>query len=232
MEEDIRKKYSIDAKPVESKPGCWNTLEVAVFQAEKDGKKQIGRYKRNYSELYNTFVPFTQNGKDYALYSPDYTGTRIMELPSCRDIGGEGRNPNGFCPVDFFVPIYRKAKCRFKLPKNEKEHEKEIWLTEDACFGETELADLPEISPVTSFDFGFVAGCIWGDDSNWKIQYLDLSKASEGTLKRDARFGYIHLPANMKLKDAINLNDWEPECPTIKIAHASFWRMDKNKFCD
>ena len=27
---------------------------------------------------------------------------------------------------------------------------------------------------------GFVAGCVWGDDSSWKIEYLDLSKADEG----------------------------------------------------
>lgn len=25
-------------------------------------------------------------------------------------------------------------------------------------------------------DFGFVWGCIWGDDSSWKVQYLDLSR--------------------------------------------------------
>lgn len=232
MEEDIRKKYSVEAKTVKSRPGCWDTLEVLVFLNEKEGKKQIGSYNRNYHCMYNTFVPFTQNGKDFALYSPEYTRTRIMALPSCKDIGGEEPDSEGFCPVDFFVPIYRKAKCRFKLPKDEKECEEEVWLIEDDCFNEKELKDLCEIEPVTSCDFGFIAGCVWGDDLTWKIQYLDLSKASEGILERDERFGYIHLPEKIMLKDTIDMRDWEPKHPLIRIAHASFWHMDENKFVD
>ncbi len=234
MEEDIHKKYSVETKPVKSKPDCWDTLEVTLFQAEKDEKKQIGSYQRNYPELYNTFVPFTQNGKDYALYSPEYTGTRILELPSCKDIGGEEPTSEGFCPVDFFVPIYRKARCRFKLLKDgeEKEYDEEVWLTEDECFDEKKHKGLCEISPVMSCDFGFVAGCVWGDDTSWKIQYLDLSKASEGILKRDERFGYIHLSRKMMLKDAIDLNLWEPEHPLIKIAHATSWNLKTNEKYD
>lgn len=51
--------------------------------------------------------------------------------------------------------------------------------------------------------FGFVAGCVWGDDSSWKIQHLDLSNPENG-VKRDDRFGYIELPRGVKLKDAID----------------------------
>lgn len=87
---------------IQNQPGSWQSLRVGVFA---DGK-HIGEYIRNYSAFYRTFFPFAQNGKDYALYSPDYTGTRIMELPSCKDIGGEERSGSGFCPVDYFVPTY------------------------------------------------------------------------------------------------------------------------------
>ncbi len=52
---------------------------------------------------------------------------------------------------------------------------------------------------------GFVAGCVWGDDSSWKIQYLDLSKIDQGILVRDDRFGYIELQNQQNLKDAIDL---------------------------
>lgn len=52
--------------------------------------------------------------------------------------------------------------------------------------------------------FGFVSGCVWGDDSSWKLQYLDLSRADEGIVKRDQRFGYFELPSNVKLKDCID----------------------------
>ena len=31
---------------------------------------------------------------------------------------------------------------------------------------------------------GFVAGCIWGDDSSWKVQFLDLQEADKGIVKR------------------------------------------------
>src|SRR5262245_49396950 len=92
---------------IENAPGTWNSLNVGVFELFDDAREeQIGQYVRNYGRLYDTFFPFEQNGKYFALYSPDYTATRIMELPSCRDIGGEEPHSWGFCPVDFFVPTF------------------------------------------------------------------------------------------------------------------------------
>jgi hypothetical protein len=41
--------------------------------------------------------------------------------------------------------------------------------------------------------FGFVWGCVWGDDSSWKVQYLDLSDIQQGQLRREERFGYLKL---------------------------------------
>lgn len=43
--------------------------------------------------------------------------------------------------------------------------------------------------------FGIVCGCVWGDDNSWKIEYLDLSRIEEGILTREARWGYVELPA-------------------------------------
>lgn len=42
-------------------------------------------------------------------------------------------------------------------------------------------------------DFGFVWGCVWGDDSSWKVQNLDLSAVQDGVIRRDERFGYLKL---------------------------------------
>lgn len=53
----------------------------------------------------------------------------------------------------------------------------------------------------------FVAGCYWGDDSSWKIQYMDVSRIDEGIIKRDERFGYIELPPGLTLKQAIQFDD-------------------------
>ena len=88
-----------------------------------------------------------------------------MELPSCKDICGEEPGTFGFCPTGFYVP--------------ETKHLGEDW-------GDGEI-----VGP--DGQFGFVCGCIWGDDCSWKIQHLDLSKITEGVLTHDDRFGYIEL---------------------------------------
>jgi hypothetical protein len=62
------------------------------------------------------------------------------------------------------------------------------------------------LTDVLHYPFGFVAGCIWGDDSSDKVQYLDLSKADKGIIKREERFGYIELPPKIRLKDAIDMS--------------------------
>lgn len=163
----------------EVKRGHWSHHEkIGVFEIEKEGDvggKLVGSYVRNYYTLYRTFFPFNpfnmENGW-YALYSPDYTSTRIMKLPECTDLGGEERDEWGFCPVEYFVPQVRLHNGK----------------------GTGEIVFAP---------FGFVAGCVWGDDISWKIQFLDLRRAVEGVLKRDDRMGYIALPSDKYLKDVV-----------------------------
>jgi hypothetical protein len=91
--------------------GVWKSYKIGVFKL-KEGpcssvdaiyEEQIGEYVCHYS-LMKTFFPFAFNDKEYALFSaPDYTAARVMELPSCKDIGGEEASAYGFCPVEFFV---------------------------------------------------------------------------------------------------------------------------------
>jgi len=192
----LSEKYVTETESIASKPGCWNVLKVKIFRVEGDSKVEIGEYDRNYSSMYNTFVPFVQGGKEYALYSRDYTATRVMSLPACKDICGEDRDGFGFCPTDFYVPT---VGCKSELGT--------------------------ESDPDGSF--GFVAGCVWGDDSSWKIQYLDLSKISEGILIRDDRFGYIELPNSSSLKSAIDIEWWEKDCPVIQIACAQSFNIEE-----
>lgn len=202
----------------EYSPGGWKGLRIGIFLVSPEGEEQIGEYTRNYDELYRTFCPFKKGDKDYALYSPHYTATRVMELPSCRDIGGEEPHSVGFCPVDFFVPCYileehKSPDGRIKVsPRNEPDEE----TMQDSTHSKV-------ISPRLYYPFGFVAGCIWGDDSSWKIEYLDLSAVEKGEIHRDARFGYIEMPDGMSLKQAIDLVDYgyddsEPYSYTALIA--------------
>jgi hypothetical protein len=140
--------------------------------------------------MFQTFCAFSKAGTDYALYSPHYTGTRLMELPSCRDLGGEDPSPDGFCPVEYFVPI-------------------------DPDSGD-------------ALDVGFVAGCVWGDDTSWKIQALDLSGAPDGKVARDARFGYVELPDKVGLPDAISVNPCHPaaECAGFYVELKAVLRFE------
>lgn len=79
-------------------------LPIDVIERDGDSERVIGRYVRDFGQEDGIFAPFRLRGKDLALYSPLYTATRIMELPSCKDIGGEEAKSEGFCPVEYFVP--------------------------------------------------------------------------------------------------------------------------------
>lgn len=209
---------------VENRPGTWNSIRVGVFRCDGESKEQVGHYVRNYPNLFRTFCHFRKNDKDYALYSPDYTASRIIELPSCKDIGGEEPHGAGFCPVDYLVPRYieresiglddKPSRYRVNDPAEDDLKTRTTKFTPlDEKTGKRITVEKPSypVSPLIYYPFGFVAGCIWGDDSSWKIQYLDLSKAESGVLKRDDRFGYIALPSSMTLEQAVDLMDFETD---------------------
>lgn len=189
---------------------------IGVF----DGDSQIGEYERNYCRA--PFYAFEQSGKWYALYSRDYTATRLMSLPECVDLGGEEREAWGFCPVEYFVPTIggflktdsdpeplvanHDAKRwahivgrRYYWP-DDKDHpepneEKKIaYLAEYERSHKAAAEWLNRQKYVTQYSqLGFVSGCVWGDDSGgWKLQAIDLSNLPQ--IKRDERFGYLELP--------------------------------------
>ena len=180
----MKTKYSAKTAEIKNEKG-WNSLDVYLFK----NNSLLGKYRRNYPIFYNTFVPFVKDGKEFALYSRHYMHTRIMELPGCKDIGGEEEidailgkpEPRHFCPVDYFVPYNPKNGLTGK--------------------------------------FGFVAGCVWGDDSSWKIQFLDLSEIEKGILIRNDKFRYIELPEGISLEQAIGLRDYDADDQIIKIGN-------------
>lgn len=55
-------------------------------------------------------------------------------------------------------------------------------------------------------NFGFVSGCHWGDDSSSKIEFLDLREVEKGIIKRSSPYGYLELPRNVNLRDAIDVD--------------------------
>lgn len=239
--------YYAMVKEAGNKPGAWNYSEIHII--ERKSRNVIGSYVRNYSREYRTFHPFNLRGKWYALYSKDYTSTRIMSLPDCKDLCGEFPRERGFCPVDYHVPVLQYVKinhhddcdekidpskpcsCQFKhkdgCPLGEVnpkivdggyEWEKCICKKEREAYG---LWRYKWIFPDRIH--GFVAGCVWGDDSSWKIQYLDLSRADEGIIKREERFGRISLADNLNLDQSVSLEMDDEDDFILKITTGSHY---------
>ncbi len=232
----------------------WHGTKVGIFE----GENQIGEYIRNYGSFGEaTFFAFQQGEQWYALYSKDYTCTRLMKLPECIDIGGEDCNGNGFCPTAYYVPrlcgqILKPEDPRPGPPPNHlpdvwaekkeivtekgQQYTRYVWPDdpESTCTPERkeefktqkekrhkEFCDwLDRNLHITRYaTWGFISGCHWGDDSSWKVQFLDLSRASEGILVRDQRFGYIELPSGVDLVDAVRVEDPEElTCPLSEIS--------------
>lgn len=174
--------------------GYWKYLKIGVFENDK----QIGEYKRNYSCFFDTFFPFKIGEDWFALYSEDYTATSVMSLPDCKKIATEQPDAFGFCPVEFFVP--RKEFCtitRENLP--------------DLHFWDYDISEDNKDDFVYDIKNSFVAGCVWGDDSSWKIQSLDLSEVKQGIIKRTDKFGYIVKPYKSSLSDCICIPEYSYE---------------------
>lgn len=193
---------------IETGQNTWKRLRIGIFeQTYGEEPVQIGSYIRNYSSFYDTFFPFKhKNGKWYALYSKEYTATHIMELPSCKDLDGEKNASNGFCPTGYYVPNYLEMSYYSKKKKEEVFYEDDQVPEDDIWengWDEFNWNDLKYR------DFGFLCGCIWGDDWSWKIQYIDLSEADKGIIKMSEKFGYIWLTHNMNLQESIEMNDFK-----------------------
>ncbi len=248
--------YIAKHKEKETKPGCWNYLDVAIFEVADDGtEKQVGSYERKYSSMYDTFFPFKQKGKWYALYSSDYTATSVMSLPDCKQIATEASSAWGFCPTGFYVPNaddfrhWDSVRLNGGKKRSEddaywaelaislKAHEKEgsnFNAAEDAKKKRQWAVEAEEayddIENKYEGQFGFISGCHWGDDSSWKMQYLDLSKITEGVITRTARWGYWELPEGKSLKECLNFEEIElpsfTQCKALKSGTISL--MDRN----
>ena len=170
------------------KPGTWETVHVDVL----DGETIIASYDRNYGML-QTFEPFRQGDRTFALISTEYTATSVLDLATGEIIAAEEPTATGFCPVGFYVPDWWDLHDGTTLPGSM------YWHPADDQW------------PIG--DFGFVWGCLWGDDSSWKVQYLDLSSVRGGVIRRDDRFGYLKLATDAKLqpRDFIRCSSWQGE---------------------
>lgn len=188
--------YTASVIEIIKRPPYWDCIKVGINDFNGN---QIGSYDRNYPDLKDTFFPFKQGNQWYALYSPNYSVTRIMTLPDCVDIGGEeiDSKGGGFCPIDYYVPFGTKFKDK-------------------------KYKDIDGM-------IGFVAGCFWGGDSSFDIALLDLSDVKNGKLTRTFKFGAIGIPYTIKLKDAVRFDKYSEDNKIVSIAYFDNYFIHEKK---
>lgn len=102
-------KFTAQKIDTETPARGFDKIRIGVYQQDDATSKSylIGEYERNYATMYQTFLHVPKGDRHFALYSPFYTGTRILEITpgiGIKDIGGEERDSNGFCPKEYYVP--------------------------------------------------------------------------------------------------------------------------------
>jgi hypothetical protein len=187
-----RDKYAIRVTET-SPPGAWRTIRVDVLRRDLDSGslKKICSYDRRYSMLH-TFEPFRQGDKEFALISRNYTSTDVLDLGTGNVVAMEPESASGFCPVGFYVPDWWDIRTGMVIPGSEGWNADHEWPTGH---------------------FGFVWGCHWGDDTSWKVQYLDLSRIQDGVITRDDRFGYVELATDTYKPPWLDLEAKGPSAP-------------------
>lgn len=175
---EFKEKYNFRADSIPTKPGCWDFLKVTILQQEKAGG-----------------VIYDKIGE----YQRSYR-----------------------CMYNTFVPFRQRKNGQIKeyaLYSDEYTRSavmslpdcKQIVAEENHAWGFCPVdfyVPFEDEKDYCGLDgmFGFVAGCVWGDDTSWKIQYLDLSEIDQGIIKREERFGYIEMPRGLSLEDSISLD--------------------------
>lgn len=209
--------------------------------------EQIAEYDRNYS-LLKTFEPFQQlrNGiwKDYALISTRYTRLEVMDLGNGEIIAiepypkadeetarmsngrvkeGDSLPSKGFCPMEFYVPDWWDRYDASYLP------------AKDPATGATTSPWTEDRYAIEVFNgfanftgqWALYGGCLWGDDTSAKLRYINLSRISEGVVTTDARFGYVALPNEIHIKDAVDI--YEDDELYIEVKTPIFFDLGTGK---
>lgn len=230
-------KQAVDAKEIQ---GCSNQMHQIPFlpfsiqtiispkgstiNIIRKNNEILGGFTRDYSSFAaEIFKPFYWEGQWYATYSHSYTTLRVMRINenSIEDWCGEPEDKEGFgfCPVEVVLPLAYKGKCQgymnhFWLHSFDSEEEA---IAHKRRFGEITYLDAKEqhtqVSDVPYFmGVGIYSGCIWGDDSNWKIRYIDYRKVAQKEVLIKEAFSYVEQPIDRKLADCIQCMQYNGKC--------------------
>lgn len=233
--------FRLEISSVQNQPGTWNSTKVSIYRDNDFDIHElvyrkgtlIGEYLRNYSSYgFETFYPFQVGEEWYALYSANYTATRVMKLYDDRieDWCGEESRSNGFCPVEFYVPRYVKTSSSYIL-KEEQKFFDAYYVDCDHTFEEFHAEIVgPEFVELNYCNFGFLCGCVWGDDTSWKLRYIDLLQIPEKNLIITDKFGYWELPAG-PLRSHIRMDGWEEGHDWICLTRQEYINLKTDERC-
>lgn len=172
--------------------------------------------------------------RDYALVSSEYTRLEVLDLETREIIAKEPYptvskdlaefNPEryiegdpmpgfGFCPVDFYVPDWRDNfnEEQLQAPSKEKIQRHGDKRDDEQLQKALEIHQKMYENRIRGWlrdytgQFGVYSGCVWGDDTSWKLRYVDLSQISEGKVTTDERFGYVPLYGDSPLKESVTI---------------------------
>lgn len=188
--------FSAQTSLIDNGPGKWASTRVELFR----NGNPIGEYIRNYSSLaLETFYPFmSKSGQWYALYSTHYTALRVMKINeySIEDWCGEEPSSYGFCPTDLYVPQYAIINEILETDNRYQTYDEFSSYLTDQTSSKVEYAE-----------FGFLAGCVWGDDGSSKLKYINLQQVDQRLIEIEEKFGYWELPDALSLKECIVFGD-------------------------
>lgn len=215
--------FSIDVENVENLPGTWDSNKITIYRDDI----VIGEYLRNYPVCgKETFYPFLASDNNwYALYSPHYLTVRVMKITDTgiEDWCGQDPADDGFCPTEFYIPKYIHSKFTIGSGGNIFDS----YLVDcdvDADEFNEELR-APTFIKDGYCEFGFLCGCIWGDDSSRKLLYIDLSKIPEKIITVEAKFGYWEIPNSLSMKECIKMDTWSPTHNWVELIKSEHFNL-------
>lgn len=137
-----RDKYIIKASN-KNRLGTWDSMLVDVYRRNSSAGdiEHVCRYERNHA-MFQTFEPFRQGRREFALISRHYTKTAVLDLASGKVMAEEEEDRSGFCPVGFYVPDWWDVNDGSIIPgantgQQIKSGRPEILVSCGVAYGET-----------------------------------------------------------------------------------------------
>lgn len=186
-EGSLRERYQAEVTPLAK---GWGHSEVKIWDRQEE--RLVHEYTRNYSFL-QTFEPLrlwreeAEEWGHYALISPHYTGFQLLNLDSGEVVYDHKGGRTNFCPRAFFVPDFHD------------------YLEGEAVDPQDPFSRGMMETFLKRRTHAFVQGCVWGDDSSWKVRTLDLQAMLRGEeVAVEEKFGYLVL--NGPLREGITFD--------------------------